>query len=206
VEAAKAAFAIPGVALAVLVNFVIVLSFTNLDQTFRFFNKDLFAMNELETGMLLACIGVAAAVVQGGIIRPLAKRVDESAIIRAGVALQAVAFVGIALSPRFGRPWLYAASALLAIGNGLTQPSVSAFISKRAPGTAQGGTLGTNQAAASLARVFGPAFGGWIYGAVGPRAPYWAAAIGMTVALTFALLLHRETTAQNSGKTSTQTS
>jgi len=206
VDAAKAAFAIPGVALAVLVNFLIVLSFTNLDQTFRFFNKDLFAMNELETGMLLAFIGVAAAVVQGGIIRPLAKRLDESAIIRAGVALQVVAFAGIAASPTLGRAWLYAAAALLAIGNGLTQPSVSAFISKRAPGTSQGGTLGTNQAAASLARVFGPAFGGWVYGAIGPRAPYVAAAAGMSVALVFALLLHREHAVQNSGKTSTQTS
>jgi len=206
IEAAKAAFAIPGVGIAVLVNFLIILSFTNLDQTFRFFNKDIFGMNELETGMLLAFIGIMAAIVQGGVIRPLAKKYDEAVIIRIGVALQVLAFAGIAASPTFGRGCLFATSALLAIGNGLTQPSVSAFVSKRAPGTAQGGTLGTNQAAASLARVFGPAFGGWVYGAIGPRSPYVAAAIGMVVALAFTLLLHRSSDAQNSGNTSTQTS
>jgi DHA1 family tetracycline resistance protein-like MFS transporter len=188
-DAAKAAFAIPGIALAVLVNFLIILSFTNLDQTFRFFNKDRFGMNELETGMLLAFIGIVAAGVQGGLIRPLAKRFDEATLIRIGVAVQAIAFSGIALSPSFGRPMLYASGACLALGNGLTQPTVSAFVSKRAPGSAQGGTLGTNQAAASLARVFGPAFGGWIYGALGPRSPYVAAAIGMVVAFAFAWAL-----------------
>ena len=208
VEAAKAAFAIPGVGLAILVNFLIILSFTNLDQTFRFFNKDLFGMTELETGMLLAFIGIVAAGVQGGLIRPLAKRFDEALLIRAGVVLQAIAFAGIAASPSFGRGMLYASGACLALGNGLTQPTVSAFVSKRAPGTAQGGTLGTNQAAASLARVFGPAFGGWVYGALGARSPYIAAGIGMIVALAFALMLERDSARvlQNSGKTSTQTS
>src|SRR5262249_44842722 len=35
VHAAREAFAIPGIAVAVLVNFLIIVSFTNLDQTFR---------------------------------------------------------------------------------------------------------------------------------------------------------------------------
>ena len=46
---------------------------------------------------------------------------------------------------------LYASGALLALGNGLTQPTVSAYISKRADPTAQGNTLGTNQSFAALA-------------------------------------------------------
>jgi DHA1 family tetracycline resistance protein-like MFS transporter len=56
-------------------------------------------------------------------------------------------------------------------------------VSKRADPSAQGATLGTNQAAASMGRVLGPAFGGFVYGAIGPRAPYVAAAMGMMVAL-----------------------
>ena len=191
VAAAKITFAIPDIGVAILVNFLIVVSFTNLDQTFRFFNKDLFGMTPMETGLVLAVIGVIAAVVQGGFIRPLARRYDEAILIRAGVFLQMVAFVGLAIAPSFGRQALYASGAILAFGNGLTQPSLSSFISRRADPKEQGSTMGTNQAVASLARMFGPACGGYLYGAFGPRSPYVAAALGMTLALVIALSLRK---------------
>jgi MFS family permease len=201
VAAARAALARPGVASAILVNFAITISFTVLDQTFRFFNKDLFHMTALDTGMILAFIGVVAALVQGGLIRPLSRRVDEGTLIRVGTGIQSIAFLGFAISPSFGRPMLFVAGALLALGNGMTQPSVGAFISKRADPRAQGATLGTNQSAASLARMFGPSIGGWLYGALGPSSPYLAGAMGMAIAMVVAFGTPR---AQRS--TSTQTS
>jgi MFS transporter, DHA1 family, tetracycline resistance protein len=181
--AARDAFARPGVGFAILVNFAITLSFTMLDQTFRFFNNDLFQMTRLDTGLTLAFIGLVAIFVQGGLIRPLSKRVDETLLIRMGTGIQSVAFAGIAISPAFGRPMLYASGGLLALGNGMTQPSVGAFISKRADPREQGATLGTNQSAASLARMFGPTFGGWLYGSFGPRSPYFVGAIGFACAM-----------------------
>lgn len=201
-DAARRAFAQEDLGRAIIVNFLIVLSFTNLDQTFRYFNKDIFGMDQVETGLLLAFIGVCAAVVQGGLIRPLAKRYPEAALIRIGVAFQALAFIGFALAPDFGRKSLFVAGGLLAFGNGLTQPTVSAYVSKRAGATEQGAMLGTNQSAASLARVIGPAFGGYVYGALGPRSPYIAAAIGMVIALVFTARL----TSRVDQRTSTQTS
>jgi MFS family permease len=188
VAAARETFARPGVGIAILVNFAITFSFTVLDQTFRFFNKDRFAMTALDTGIVLAFIGVVAAVAQGGLIRPLSKRFAEASLIRAGTAIQSLAFAGIALSPGIGKGALYAAGGLLALGNGMSAPSVSAFISRRADPSAQGATLGTNQSASSLARMFGPGVGGWIYGAFGPSAPYVFSAAGMALALTIALV------------------
>jgi MFS family permease len=170
-----------------LVNFLIILSFTNLDQTFTFFCADVFAIDERGTGYVLAGVGVVAALVQGGLTRPLARRFTDASIIRAGTFVQAVAFATLVLSATSGRPLLFVASGLLALGNGLTQPSTAAFISTRAPADAQGGTLGVNQSFASLARSFGPALGGYFYGAVGPRAPYTAAAVGLAVALGLAM-------------------
>lgn len=189
--AARDAFSRPGVAIAVLVNFAITISFTVLDQTFRFFNKDLFDMTPLDTGVVLAFIGVVAASVQGGLIRPLSKRYDEAVLIRMGTGIQAVAFGLMAAAPAFGRPMLYGAGALLALGNGMTQPSVGAFISRRADPRAQGATLGTNQSAASLARMFGPSLGGWLYGAFGPRSPYLLGAVGMAIAMLVAFGIDR---------------
>ncbi len=206
VDAAKAAFARPGIALAILVNFVLILSFTVLDQTFRYFNKDVFGMTAGQTGALLAFIGITAAATQGGLVRPLAKRVDESSLIRGGTFLQAVAFALFTAAPSLGRWMLYVAGATLAIGNGLTQPSISAYVSKRADPREQGSTLGTNQSASSLARMFGPAVGGWLYGAFGPRAPYAYGAVGMTLALLVAFAIRPASEAAPQRKTSTQTS
>lgn len=190
-EAARAAFSVPSIEIAVLVNFAITLSFTVLDQTFRFFNKDLFRMTPLDTGIVLAFIGVVAALVQGGLIRVLSKRYDEATLVRVGTGIQALSFGLIAASPSYGRPMLYVAGALLALGNGMTQPSIGAFISKRADPRAQGATLGTNQSAASLARMFGPSLGGWLYGAFGPRSPYLLGALGMAIAMLVAFGLDR---------------
>jgi DHA1 family tetracycline resistance protein-like MFS transporter len=191
-DAMRDAFTLPGVALAVSVNFLVILSFTNLDQTFTFFCADLFHIDEGGTGYVLAFIGIVAAVVQGGLVRPLSRRFDEASLMRAGTLTQAMAFAGLVSAGSVGsRAMLYASGGLLAVGNGLTQPTTSAFISRRAPPERQGATLGTNQSLASLARTFGPALGGWLYASLGARAPYTAAAIGMLVALVLATGLRK---------------
>jgi MFS family permease len=188
VRAMREAFALPGVALAIAVNFLVIVSFTNLDQTFTFFCGDLFGIDVRGTGYVLAFIGVVAAVVQGGLVRPLAKRFDEATLMCAGALTQAVAFASFVGASAVGaRSLLYASGAMLAVGNGLTQPTTSAFISRRAPPDRQGGTLGTNQSFAALARTFGPATGGWLYANVGARAPYTAASLGMVVAFVLAM-------------------
>jgi MFS family permease len=191
-EATRAAFELPGVALAVAVNFLVILSFTNLDQTFTFFCSDLFGIDERGTGVLLAFIGLVAAGVQGGLVRRLAPRFEEARLMRAGTFIQALAFAGLVLAGRAGsHAALFAAGGLLALGNGLTQPTTSAFISRRAPVDRQGATLGVNQSMASLARSFGPALGGWLYAAFGPSSPYAVACAGMLVAFVFAAGLRR---------------
>jgi MFS family permease len=172
---------------AILVNFLIVVSFTNLDQTFRYFNKDMFGMDQSGTGKLFAMIGVVAAVAQGGLIRPLTKRYDLKPLIAIGAFIQVISFSAIAISPSVGKVLLYLAGALLAVGNGITQATVGGYISRRASATEQGAVLGTSQSVASLARVFGPALGGLLYGEVGPRSPYIAAAVGMCIAFLFAV-------------------
>jgi DHA1 family tetracycline resistance protein-like MFS transporter len=195
VQAMREAFSLPGVALAVAVNFIVILSFTNLDQTFTFFCADLFGIDERGTGYVLAFIGIVAASVQGGLVRPLSRRFDEAILVRVGAVLQAIAFAGLATAGAAGsRALLYASGGLVALGNGLTQPSTAAFISRRAPPDRQGATLGTNQSFASLARTFGPAVGGWLYANVGARAPYSAASMGMVFAVALALGLRRRDT------------
>lgn len=192
IAAARDALARPGIGIAVLVNFVMILSFTILDQTFRFYNSDLFSMNALDTGLVLTFIGVVAAGVQGGLIRPLSRRFEEAVLIRVGAFIQSFAFAGFVLAPSVGRVGLYVACFFLALGNGLTQPSVSSYVSRRADPKAQGSTLGTNQSFSALARMFGPGLGGFLYGSFGPRSPYVVSAVGMAIAGVVAIALHRQ--------------
>lgn len=174
-----------GVAPALLVNFVVVLSFSGLEQTFRLFTEDAFGMSVHQTGYVLGFVGVILVVVQGLLMRRIARVAPERVLVRTGVLIEALGFLGVALAPTLGREAvaaLYAGMGVIAFGRALTAPSLSAFVSKCSDGQHQGVVLGVLQSAGALARVCGPVTGGLLYQAIGPRAPYIAAAIGMAIA------------------------
>jgi MFS transporter, DHA1 family, tetracycline resistance protein len=192
-------FSRPGVGLIVLVNFVAILSFTNLNETFRFFTKDTFDMDRKHTGFILAFIGVVAVLVQGGLIRRLSGKVSEVLLLRVGLFMQTAGFLVLAYSPSLGHWSLYLSGGILAFGNGMAQPSVSAYISKRAAAHEQGEFLSSVQSMASFARMMGPAMAGMLYTTLGHRTPYFAAACGMTAAGVLALgLANRDVTHERS--------
>jgi len=177
------------IARAVLANFTLILFFSGMEQTMRYFNKDGFGMSLAATGGLLVVIGLTAAAVQGGIVRRLSGRVQDTSMLRVGLILQAIAFGGLAAAPSLGKWMLYVAGMVLATGNGLTQPSTSAFVSKRAKPGEQGATLGVNQSMSSLARATGPALAGLVYDRLGIRSPFVLATFGMLIALALVLPL-----------------
>jgi MFS family permease len=187
----RTALGFAGVAPALLVNFVVVLSFAGLEQTFRLFTEDEFRMDTAGTGSVLGTVGLILIAVQGGMIRPLSRRLGERRLILAGVAIQAAGFAGVALSPRSGVPALYAGMSVIALGSALTNPSLSALVSRCTDAGHQGVVLGVLQSAGALARVCGPAVGGLLYQLVGHQGPYVAASVGMVVAGGFALRLPR---------------
>lgn len=178
------------IARAVLANFVLILVFSGMEQTMRYFNADGFGMSLAATGGMLVLVGLTGAAVQGGIVRRLSGRVQDASMLRWGLIFQAIAFAGIAVSPDVGEWLLYVSGMILALGNGLTQPSVSAFVSKRAKPGEQGATLGVTQSMSSLARVFGPALAGFVYGSVlGMRSPFVLGFVGMLIAFLVAFPL-----------------
>jgi DHA1 family tetracycline resistance protein-like MFS transporter len=143
-------------------------------------------------------VGIVGAIVQGGLVRRLAPRFGEARLVQAGVFIQAAAFALLGLSSDFGA-WgvlaLYTSAGLIALGNGLTTPSLPAFASRRATVTTQGVTLGALQSASALARAAGPLVGGLLYAAIDPRAPYLAGAVGLAAAALLALARLRPQTA-----------
>jgi MFS family permease len=129
-------------------------------------------------------------IVQAGLVRRLVPRFGEARLVRWGLAIQAAAFALLGLSTSFGAARivaLYASAGFIALGNGLTTPTLPAFASRRATPTTQGLTLGALQSAAALARAAGPLVGGALYAAIDPRAPYLIGAVGLLAAALLAV-------------------
>jgi DHA1 family tetracycline resistance protein-like MFS transporter len=139
------------------------------------------------TTWLLVVVGVTAIVVQGGLVRPLVRRFGEKRLLVAGALLQASALAAFpALGWTGSFPALLAGGALLAVGAGFVNPSLSALLSLTSSDDDQGGTLGLGQSTSALGRVLGPAAAGLLF-EVGVGIPFWVGA-GL-VGLAFVLAL-----------------
>ena len=68
------------------------------------------------------------------------------------------------------------------MGMGFNNPSLSSLVSKLSHEDDQGGILGLASSVASLGRVVGPAWGGYMYDAFGMTTPYLSASGLMFVA------------------------
>lgn len=165
-----------GVGAASFTNFLIVLAFSGLEITYAMYGIDAFQLDHKHVGYLFVYMGLIGALVQGGFVRRVSGKVRESSLATAGLLLQFAGFASFVIAPRAGLPGLLFASALIAIGNGCTQPAISAYISRMADPTSQGETLSANQGMSSLARVFGPLLGGFLY-QIGPRWPFICCAL-----------------------------
>lgn len=157
-----------GVRNASLTNFLIILAFSGLEITYAMYAADAFALDHRAVGYLFVFMGLTGALVQGGFVRRVSGKVRETSLAAAGLLFMLLGFIGFVLAPPLGLVALFVVSGMIAIGNGLTQPSISAYISRLADPTRQGETLSANQSMSSLARLFGPLLGGFLYG-MAPR-------------------------------------
>jgi DHA1 family tetracycline resistance protein-like MFS transporter len=189
-HAFRQAVSVPGIGAAVAINFTSYLWFSGMEQTFRLFTADRFAMSDAATGRIFGVVGIVSATVQGAIIPRLVPRAGEARLVRLGLIVQGAAFALLGMSPQLGggaRAALWTSAALIALGSGLQGPTLPAYASRRAAGTAQGTTLGALQSASALARSLGPLVGGALYAAIDPRAPYLVGAAGFVLATVVAV-------------------
>ena len=185
-EALRKLLSTRGIGHASLTNFLIILAFSGLEITYAMYAADAFALTNQQVGLFFVFMGLIGALVQGVFVRRVSGKVRETSLARAGLLFMLVGFCGFVLAPRAGLSGLLAVSGLVAIGNGLTQPAISAYISRLADPTRQGETLSANQSMSSLARVFGPLLGGYLY-ALGPSWPFVSCALLDALALVVAI-------------------
>jgi len=168
------AFRRPEIGALMLLSFVTTTAFANFESTFaQFLSLRLNAVPST-VAWFFVFVGVCSAIVQGGLVRRLAPRFGEARLVMAGCVLLIAGFLLLRLGTT--APRLLAAIAVIALGIGLTTPTLSSLVSRRTAATEQGEVLGAYQSMASLGRVFGPFAGENLYLRVGADAPHWAAA------------------------------
>ena len=171
----------PLVGACLVMIFLVIFAFSNFETTFAQLLRLKFDVGMSTIGWLFVYAGVLGAIVQGGLIGRLATRFGEARLIVGGAFIAAVAGAVLPFVDSIGR--LMMILALLAVGHGLTAPSLSSLISKMVPAGETGGVMGVYQGISSLARIVGPFWAEWVYGVFGPSLPYLsaAAAYGLTI-------------------------
>jgi MFS transporter, DHA1 family, tetracycline resistance protein len=166
---------------------MVILAFAGMETTFAIWALHRLGWGPAAVGWTLCWVGILSAAMQGGAIGRLTPRFGEEALLRGGLALIALGLVALSLA--HGIPTVLAASAFLAIGMGLTQPSINSIVSRSAGAEEQGQVLGVSQSTGSLARILGPAAAGVLFAHLGPDAPFYAGAVVVLLALVAALRL-----------------
>ncbi|HRK01020.1 MAG TPA: MFS transporter [Oligoflexia bacterium] len=180
-ERLRTAFGDARTRLAIVVFFLGTVAIAQLEVTFALYMKAMHGFNAEKAGWYLAFMGLAMAVIQGGLIGKLSRKFGERRLIICGTFIMAGAMVWFASLQTAGI-WAFAALGLLAVGNGITNPSLSSLASKGALKNQLGATMGVYQSAGSLARILAPPMAGVLYDRATIQSPFYCAAILMAIA------------------------
>ncbi|WP_102264701.1 MFS transporter [Mesobacillus jeotgali] len=162
-----------------LLQLFVSLSLAGLEATFAYFAAEKAGLGSVELGYIFMIMGLAGAVVQGGLVGRLTKKLGEGVVIQLGIIISAAGFGLILLTEGFGTAALFLT--IFGIGNGLIRPSVSSLLTKKST-TGHGGTTGLLSSFDSLGRIIGPPLGGWLF-SIAIGMPYISGIVLSMVAL-----------------------
>lgn len=151
------------------ISFLGSLGFVGMESVFALFGNRQFGFGLTATGLVFVFIGVFAAIVQGGLVHRLTDRLGEWPVLRGGLWLTAASLILLGINDQL---WaLFPILAMLALGSGLTFPTITALVSQRASAGDQGGMLGVLASAGGLARLVAPIAATALFQEVGIGSP-----------------------------------
>ena len=165
----------------IVIGFFSALPFAGFEATFSLFGGARFDLTEGSTAAVFFAIGLAMSLVQGMLIGPLTKRFGSTRLLQSGLVL-----VACGLGVLGGASvWvvLFVALALIVVGSGVSNPSLTTLVANSAPADQRGEVLGFQQSAGALARVIGPPLAGLSFDRVGIGAPYSLGALVFLIAI-----------------------
>jgi DHA1 family tetracycline resistance protein-like MFS transporter len=175
----------PQLGRVLVIDFVYWFAFAMFQTTFALFTARRFSFDASQTGYCFAAFGVLGAIVQGGLIRPIVRRLGDKPTFIAGLACSIVGLVAAALTHSV--TIFTGALVPLAFGIGFGHPTISSLVSKSARADEQGRVQGAAGAVESLGRTVGPVWGSASLQRFGEGMPFLSAAAFLV--LTFAVIV-----------------
>jgi DHA1 family multidrug resistance protein-like MFS transporter len=166
----------------------------SVDATFGFFAQTALGATPGGVAGLLTAMGLAGALVQGGLVRALAGRVSDAVLFSSGCALMAAGLGLFSLASSWTP--VVCAGLLVAVGFALVSPTLAALLS-RAGESAQGDAQGLNGSATALSRIVAPLlFTSTLWPVAGAPGTFGVAALFSVAALAIALARFRTPAAE----------
>lgn len=157
-----------------IAGFVSVTAFAGFETTFSLFGERRFGLTEGSTAGVFLLVGLMLVAVQGGAIGTLTRRWGSRTLLWVGLGVVSVGLLALGASTVW--PTLIVSLALLAFGQGVASPSITALVADASPLDRRGEALGYQQSVGAFARVVGPIMAGAMFDHVGVAAPYIAGA------------------------------
>jgi MFS family permease len=165
--------------------FLTLLAVSGMEINVTLHGRDRFNFRQMDMAYFFLYMGVIVAAIQGGLIGRLVKKFGERGVIIIGAACFSLGFV---LIPSIWQvKLLYGVATLIAVGQGLCYPALTALVSKSSPPGEQGSILGLATSAGSLARFLGPIVAGILYDWAGARGGFYGGGVFMAIALLIAI-------------------
>ena len=175
--ALRSAISTPSVGALLLLVFVSTFAFASFEATLSLLTGHALGYGDRGNFWFFTYIGLTLTIVQGGIVRRIAPRVGEPALVMSGLLLLGVGLwlVNVAAGHSSSAGML-AVIPLVVTGMSFVTPSTYALISRRSDPARQGEILGLNQSVAAMARILGPLCGNVLFD-YGMRLPYQVGAV-----------------------------
>ena len=144
---------LPGLTRLLIVFFLYNVAFFVYPAIWAYFTQERFDWVARDVGISLAIFGLAMALVQGGLVGPVVKRLGEHRAVLTGLTLNFAAFVAFCVVPK---GWMvYALAPISALG-GLTSPALQGIMSRSVSKDAQGELQGILTSVAALGMIVAP--------------------------------------------------
>jgi DHA1 family multidrug resistance protein-like MFS transporter len=167
-----------------LLVFIMSFGMTNFQGIVGLYVLDKFNFDTRQVGAIWMVAGGVMLLSQGVLTGLLVKHIGEVMVIRLGLLVGALGFVAMLLANGFVPILLTAGFFFMAVS--LIGPALNAYLSAFG-GEHQGALMGLNMAFASLGRVFGPLWAGFIFD-VNMAYPFASGAATLLIGFVFSLL------------------
>lgn len=161
----------PNVSLVIWVSMLFTFGFTIMHAVFILYTEMSpenggLAFSESDNGRVFAMIGITGIVTQGLFIGPLTRKFGSRTLIPMASVLTGVGLVLIPYTEA-SSSWFHIliVSIIIALGNGIFQPSSSSFLTRvaKSNGYELGVVMGAQESLGAFARILGPLTGGLVW-------------------------------------------